>query len=547
MSTPKSSSDDKKRINDDIKKILDGGEFDNPFSIPENDLEALQFQTEDRDGTKQNEKDLKIWEKGRTANSRAAWIKSLLEGAKEENSSKKTELESTRVSQIMERIESYMKKKEKQKDKESLSDFISKKREMFLLEMSLGFKKEEIKKLDDEIRVRNQALQESEEALDDDARRFDVFLKENDAKTQEAMRLAEKETKRKMGKIQEIKKLNQQLQQVQSSINKHKDGLEECLKYKEFLDGITPKEWFKEKREEKQRRQSNRRKKRIEQRKKKWREEEQERIKAEQIKIQEQELSLKKRSQRRARRQTEVDVVTALPDQLPEEPSFEDEPLTSSDEEMPMYFTEPQQLQTIFSNLEEENLFLIQNMQEAEQSLEEMTNRFQHEQSEVETKIEEMKANIRNIKLDIKKKENDIALVTSTHEGKTNIIQQQQQELMTFLNKKVKQIYQHCGFNDAGSTPSTLFMLSEIEAKTEEVLSVISTMPEEEFKRADKAREKKRRELKRAQQQKIQQKIQEERINKAIERSLQPPKKRVGRQVCDLFEIFDCGDLKAPN
>ena len=74
-------------------------------------------------------------------------------------------------------------------------------------------------------------------------------------------------------------------------------------------------------------------------------------------------------------------------------------------------------------------------------------------------------------------------------------------------------------------------MLSEIEAKTEDVLSIISTMPEEEFKRADKAKEKKRREFKRAQQQKIQEKIQEERNNKAIERSLQPPKKRVGRQV----------------
>lgn len=512
----------------------------NPFRIPENELGTLSlFRKHDGtvEQTKQNEnkKNLKIWEKGRsgimtTGKSRAAWIKSLLDEANEEHATQKTkESEPTRVSLIMERIEKYMNNKEKHQDKESLSDFISKKREMFLLEMSLGFKKDEIKKLDEEIRLKNEALRESEEALDNDARRFDVFLKENDGKAQEATRLAEKETKRKMEKIQEIKKLNQQLQQVQSTINKHKDGLEECLEHKDFLDKITPRDWYEEKKEEKKERQSERRKKRIEQRKHTWREEQQERIKAEQIKLQE--LRLKKRSQRRARRHQKVVSVPTLPDELPPEPSFEDEPLTSSDEESPMFFTKPQQLQKIFSNLEEENLFLIQNMQEAEQSLDEMTHRFQQKQHDVEKKMEGLQDNIKDIKVNIEKKKQDIAVATSSHEGKTNVIQKQEQDLMKYLSKKVKQIYQLCGFKDAGSTPSTLFMLSEIEAKTEDVLSIISTMPEEEFKRADKAKEKKRREFKRAQQQKIQEKIQEERNNKAIERSLQPPKKRVGRQV----------------
>ena len=38
--------------NYDLKRILEGGDFDNPFRIPENDLEAIQYQTEDKDKSK---------------------------------------------------------------------------------------------------------------------------------------------------------------------------------------------------------------------------------------------------------------------------------------------------------------------------------------------------------------------------------------------------------------------------------------------------------------------------------------------------------------
>lgn len=46
------------------------------------------------------------------------------------------------------------------------------------------------------------------------------------------------------------------------------------------------------------------------------------------------------------------------------------------EEPVPMYFTEPQQLMDIFSALEEQNLFLIQNSQETEHTLEELRHAF---------------------------------------------------------------------------------------------------------------------------------------------------------------------------
>jgi hypothetical protein len=55
------------------------------------------------------------------------------------------------------------------------------------------------------------------------------------------------------------------------------------------------------------------------------------------------------------------DQAPTIPDRLlPPMPNFESEALTSSGEDIPMYFTHPQQLLDIFQALEEQNLFLIQ-------------------------------------------------------------------------------------------------------------------------------------------------------------------------------------------
>ncbi|CAN0022944.1 unnamed protein product, partial [Discosporangium mesarthrocarpum] len=75
-----------------------------------------------------------------------------------------------------------------------------------------------------------------------------------------------------------------------------------------------------------------------------------------------------------------------------------------------------------------------------------------------------------------------------------------QEELLKQLNDEVKNVYERCGF-DAISNPTTLFMLSDLEARLEDLLNAISQMPEEYVIKAEKEKEKKRREKKRAEQQ----------------------------------------------
>ncbi|CAN0548098.1 unnamed protein product, partial [Ectocarpus sp. 8 AP-2014] len=52
---------------------------------------------------------------------------------------------------------------DRQQEKESMAEFISKKREMFLVQMSLDTKREEIRKLEEKARMKEEALRKSEQ------------------------------------------------------------------------------------------------------------------------------------------------------------------------------------------------------------------------------------------------------------------------------------------------------------------------------------------------------------------------------------------------
>ncbi|CAM9520668.1 unnamed protein product [Ectocarpus sp. 4 AP-2014] len=425
---------------------------------------------------------------------------------------------------------------DRQQEKESMAEFISKKREMFLVQMSLDTKREEIRKLEEKARMKEEALRKSEQMLEEDAIRFDTFLKENDKKAHEAIKKAERETKLKTDKAQEIKKLNQQIQMVQSDMSKHREALEDCLRYKEFLDSLVPPEWFEEQNQIKRDRQEQRRQARIKQKKKSY-EEAKKKVLAEFVEEERRrdealakQGRVKKKSEKKARQ----------PD-LPPPPKLDQEPLTSSEEDIPMFFTKQEQLLDIFQALEEQNLFFIQNSQETEHALDELKQNFGKVQKTMDTKTQALRSNIRELVDSIDVEEAKAEQLRKRIAASTGDTLDRQEELLKQLNKEVKHVYERCGF-DASSSPTTLYMLSDLEARLEDLLSDIGQMPEEYVAKAEKAstsrkggmhteKEKKRREKKRAEQQALQELMQEERNRKAIERSLQAPRKKVGRPV----------------
>jgi hypothetical protein len=292
------------------------------------------------------------------------------------------------------------------RQEDSMAEFVAKKKEMFLVQMSLDTKRDEIRKLEEKARMKEEALRKSEEMLEEDALRFDTFLKENDKKAHDAIKRAERETKLRTDKMIEIKKLNQQIQLVQSDMNKHRESLEDCLRYKAFLHSLTPQSYIDQQAAIKRERQQERRKRRFEVNKKAWEVERRRISEAEALEQQQQDegggaaggggdkAGEKKRKggkDRSSLQQQQQQDVPKVP------PKLESIPLTSSGEDMPMYFTDPQQLLDIFQTLEEQNLYLIQISQETEHAVDELRQNFRETQRAMDAKSQALSESIQQL------------------------------------------------------------------------------------------------------------------------------------------------------
>jgi hypothetical protein len=206
----------------------------------------------------------------------------------------------------------------------------------------------------------------------------------------------------------------------------------------------------------------------------------------------------------------------------------EDEEEEGDDEDLELYFTDPQQLLDLFLELEEQNLSLIQNSQDTEEALEEMKQTINKTKVKMEKETEMLKRQIEFLNAEIRKeieKEAELKLKASFFNyGEFNT--EEQEKILKVLNVKVEGVYTKCiGPNEANIT--TLQMLTNIENKLEELFQRIEQMPPDRVEEAEKAKDKERR-LKQREERLLEQKrSQEDRIRKAMERARAEPKKYV--------------------
>jgi len=102
----------------------------------------------------------------------------------------------------------------------------------------------------------------AEQCLEDDAVTFDLFLKENDKSSVEAIRQAEVEMRRKLEKgiliiyvifmthnmthlVAEVKRLSNIIRGIQTEISKQEEKLSELKRYRMFTDQLTPGQYRK--------------------------------------------------------------------------------------------------------------------------------------------------------------------------------------------------------------------------------------------------------------------------------------------------------------
>eukprot|EP00992_Anisonema_acinus_P011007 TRINITY_DN7056_c0_g1_i1.p1 TRINITY_DN7056_c0_g1~~TRINITY_DN7056_c0_g1_i1.p1 ORF type:complete len:544 (+),score=271.95 TRINITY_DN7056_c0_g1_i1:130-1761(+) len=408
------------------------------------------------------------------------------------------------------------------KEKENMAGFIAKKREMGLTRMSLSTKRHEIRKLEEEAERAEKKIKQQEEQLEETVRKFEDFLKDNDMKANEAMKKAEHETKGKQEKTAEIKKLSAQIAAISNDKLKHEEHMMSCLKYKKFLDELTPVNWFRET-------LGNIELQRVR--------EENERYMEETVEPQLAELQdAGAAAAERAAHQAELDrrleetrtLLKTVLEELPDMAVLAELNVMDPDI-VPMFFTDPEKILNIFMEIEENNLFLIQNCQETEEALEELKSKFNEAKLQMDAEAASLKAQIEQIRQKIaveEQKKKALMLRMATSKDAKN-----QEELLTLIHAKVTEIFKASGFGDNDANINTLGMLTKIETKLEELRTQIVQLPHDFVSGAMKQRDKERRQRTRQKHLDEQKLSREERSQKALARSQAPVKKKVGKPV----------------
>ncbi|KAI8826926.1 uncharacterized protein EV422DRAFT_17462 [Fimicolochytrium jonesii] len=415
--------------------------------------------------------------------------------------------------------------------KENLHDFIAKKREMFLVQYALGVKREEMRKLEEIAQAEEQKLLDDEKALEEDAAKFDAFLKENDKNSVEAIKKAEQETKAKLEKIQEIKKLNMQIMSIRSDMSKNEDQLKDLQRYKEFLDKVTPREWFEEHKEGAKELKtststdgrdddgsvaSNSKPRRTKSTRSKH-------------------APTKPHSKPSADPDSDSDI-TAADDDEAQQPQQQQQQQQSStdtaDDEPSLYFKTPQQLLDIFAELEENNLALIQNCQETEETLEELKQKIVDTEARMDQETQSLKQQIDFLNAAIGREEHKAQMLEERAKmfSSGTMGGESQEKLLEELHQKVKEVYRRC-IGDNEATFSTLTMLTAIENRLESLFETIEMMPPDKVEQAEKMKDKERRQRLREEKMEAQRLLQEERVQRALERARAPVIKKTGKPI----------------
>eukprot|EP00040_Diaphanoeca_grandis_P019760 m.104612 g.104612 ORF g.104612 m.104612 type:complete len:488 (-) comp27579_c0_seq2:451-1914(-) len=128
-------------------------------------------------------------------------------------------------------------------EKESMLEYIQKKRDMFLVQYALEIKRGEMAKLEQVAEEEENQLINAEKRLEMNGKKFYEFLKENDRASAEAVREAEAQTHSKLEKVDEIKALEATFQALESTLSKNDDRLQVLQIYIDFLDSLSPEGW----------------------------------------------------------------------------------------------------------------------------------------------------------------------------------------------------------------------------------------------------------------------------------------------------------------
>ncbi|KAM5332363.1 coiled-coil domain-containing protein 38 [Glossophaga mutica] len=416
--------------------------------------------------------------------------------------------------------------------KRNIHEFISDQRNRFLLEYTLSTKRSAITKFEKCIETEERQILKAETKLQDDAIAFEEFLRENDQRSVEALKVAAQETVNKLHMMAELKKASLEVQAVKSEISKLEFLLKEYMKYGLFLLKLSPKQW-----------QIQQALKRVQVSQSK------ENMDGTLPKI------LTKSNARKGEGSAEdVRKTSFLDDYSPgasiqgntrdlqlhsqnrsasvsSEDSLDEE--LDYDLEPELYFKEPEELLQVLTELEEQNLTLVQYSQDVDENLEDVNKREKLIQDKINSNIDFLLEHKEMLKANCLREEEKAAELELRSRlfnfGEFN--SEAQERLIDSLSKKINQVYKVCiGDGEVGSL-NPVQKLVKIESRLVELSDLIETIPKENVEAIERIKQKERRQKLREEKMKEKQRHQEERLRAALERAVAQPKKKLGRRL----------------
>nr|XP_023846335.1 cilia- and flagella-associated protein 100-like [Salvelinus alpinus] len=405
-------------------------------------------------------------------------------------------------------------------DRENISEYITKKREMFLIEYSLAVKREVIHKLAEVATKEENRLQQAETFLDEDTAMFDEFLEENDKNSVEAIKIAEHETKAKLEKVAKIKRISGKMVAVKSDISKNEEILKEYTLYNGFLLKLSPTEW--QERQQARRAMVDKIKAAIKEREAQL---------AEPAKPGRHRESMARDlppvcDPRTPQRQTMMGTRESI---KPKEVTVPvDESKLPEYEEPELFFTDPQQLLDLLTDLEKQNLTLIQNSRETEETMEEFKHTMDNTRNKMDQETEHLTQQIDIIGHAIQREKDTAAELElkSRLFSLGKYMAEDQDMMLEALGRKVAEVYRSYA-GESGANLTTLQMLTNIEGRLGELLEKVELVPKDRMLMAERAKEKERRLRLRVEKVRVQKMQQEERLRKTLERAQADTKRPV--------------------
>ncbi|XP_074127409.1 coiled-coil domain-containing protein 38 [Sminthopsis crassicaudata] len=432
--------------------------------------------------------------------------------------------------------------------KKPIQEFIRDQRERFMLEYTLATKRKTIMKLQRRMEMKEEQLLNAEKRLQEDAFAFEEFLRENDQKSVDALKIAAQETIGKLQMTSELKKANLEIQVVKSEITKSEFLLKEYLKYGCFLLRLSPKSWQIQQALKKAKNKDITSvpslpklvSKTSSLKRSKLDKDNQRKISAYSTTTDDENKKGKKSSGFEKRK-----ILSPKAASISSEDSLDfgiDE--IDCDLEPELYFKEPEELLQVFTELEEQNLTLVQYSQDVDETLDDVSKREKVIQDKVNSNIEALLTQKEMLKNNCAREEEKAAELElrsrlfSFGEFNSEI----QEKLIESLSKKVNQVYKVCIGDVDIANLNPVQKLVKVESRLVELSDLIDSVPKENIEVIEKAKQRERRQKLREEKLKEKQRSQEEKIRIALERAVSQPKKKMGRRL--VFRSQPLSDMK---